>query len=210
VPIASTIRHVSRSPGAGGLLERFTVWWAFPDRHGRRHHFVRLQVRGTWSSEACNLTALLYFVRERLSGSSSFGQRSDKRTNDASWGIFEVAMIHQVFGCNGSVRAGSRYLPDSLRDRSICLCQDEHQGLIMVSTKPTKTELQQQEANDLRRPEVLEATCKTITVGQLVSLRARTHGPSPHKPPLSCKLIGLRRECHQAPLPSARRPNCNN
>jgi long-chain acyl-CoA synthetase/crotonobetaine/carnitine-CoA ligase len=46
----------------------------------------------------------------------------------------------------------------------------------MVSTKPTETELQQQAANALRRLEVLEATYETITVGQMVSLRARTHG----------------------------------
>ena len=46
----------------------------------------------------------------------------------------------------------------------------------MVSAKPTETELRQQAAHALRRLEVLEATYETITVGQLVSLRARTHG----------------------------------
>lgn len=46
----------------------------------------------------------------------------------------------------------------------------------MVSTKPPETELQQQAAKALRRLEALEAAYETITVGQLVSLRARTHG----------------------------------
>lgn len=46
----------------------------------------------------------------------------------------------------------------------------------MVSTKPPEPELQQEAAKALRRLEVLETAYETVTVGQLVSLRARTHG----------------------------------
>ncbi|MET4260851.1 acyl-CoA synthetase (AMP-forming)/AMP-acid ligase II [Bradyrhizobium sp. S3.12.5] len=45
-----------------------------------------------------------------------------------------------------------------------------------VTTKPAEIELQQQAANALRKLEVLEAVYETITVRQLVALRARTHG----------------------------------
>ncbi|WP_342709944.1 class I adenylate-forming enzyme family protein [Bradyrhizobium sp. B124] len=46
----------------------------------------------------------------------------------------------------------------------------------MIATKLTKSELQERVANVLRRTEALESAYETITIGELVSRRARTHG----------------------------------
>ncbi|MFQ3453902.1 class I adenylate-forming enzyme family protein [Bradyrhizobium sp. UFLA01-814] len=45
----------------------------------------------------------------------------------------------------------------------------------MTPTKLTKSELQERVANVLRRTEALESAYETITIGELVSRRARTH-----------------------------------
>ncbi|MDH2356900.1 class I adenylate-forming enzyme family protein [Bradyrhizobium sp. SSUT112] len=46
----------------------------------------------------------------------------------------------------------------------------------MTATKLTRTQLEERVANALRKIETLESAYETITVGQLVSMRARTHG----------------------------------
>ncbi|MCP1835639.1 acyl-CoA synthetase (AMP-forming)/AMP-acid ligase II [Bradyrhizobium sp. USDA 4532] len=46
----------------------------------------------------------------------------------------------------------------------------------MFSPKLTQTQLQKHVANALRKIEDMEAAYETITIGQLVSMRARTHG----------------------------------
>ncbi|WP_038937029.1 class I adenylate-forming enzyme family protein [Bradyrhizobium japonicum] len=46
----------------------------------------------------------------------------------------------------------------------------------MIPTKPTKTQLEQRVASALRKIEAQEADYEAITIGQLVSMRARTHG----------------------------------
>lgn len=49
----------------------------------------------------------------------------------------------------------------------------------MAPNNWTSSQLHDRVANSLRRSEVLEAAYKTTTVGQLVSMRARTHEASP-------------------------------
>lgn len=46
----------------------------------------------------------------------------------------------------------------------------------MTNSKLTQTQLREHVANALRKIDALEAAYETITIGQLVSLRARTHG----------------------------------
>lgn len=47
----------------------------------------------------------------------------------------------------------------------------------MTHTKSTLSQLQDRVNNSLRRLEALESAYETITVGELISMRARTHGP---------------------------------
>lgn len=46
----------------------------------------------------------------------------------------------------------------------------------MTTASPTQSQLQERVANALRRLDALESTYESITIGQLVAMRARTHG----------------------------------
>lgn len=61
----------------------------------------------------------------------------------------------------------------------LVLCLLDLRFVIMAPNNWTSSQLHDRVANALRRSEVLEAAYKTTTVGQLVSMRARTHEASP-------------------------------
>lgn len=62
------------------------------------------------------------------------------------------------------------------RTDAICVCSLSRKSLQMVPTDPTRGHLHERVADALRKLEALESAYEATTIGQLVSMRARTHG----------------------------------